>query len=234
MGKLSKNKTVTQATPKTAYSNGDIVVNGNHLAQNIRKKDGTIQTSYNMNDKEKNIQNTVQSNLESSLANLFNFSDEQRKEWSDQLNAMKTRGIEEINNLYTPMETNLKNDIASRFGNFDNSIFMDNLNSITDKKAKAVADLSQDLTEKEDSLYENELANRMNLITLLNNLNSVINENTLSFLNAANNNSALGNSYNNKGLSNTTSSSNSNGIDLGKILSSLGKVALSYYTKGAL
>ena len=101
----------------------------------------------------------------------------------------------------------LKNDIASRFGNLDNSIFMDKLNKITDKKSKAIADLSNYLISAQDSLYSNELANRINIITLLNNLNSAINNNMLNYANAAAQNSQSGNNYNHNAYQATLPSS---------------------------
>ena len=166
------------------YSSGNIVVNGNTVAS-TSKNDGSINSSYNMSDTEKNIYNSIQNNLETSLGNLFEISDEKQQMWNNQLDAYKQEGINQINSIYTPMETALKNDIASRFGNFDNSIFMDNLSNITDNKAQAVADLSDSLLMKQDELYANEMANRINYITLLSNLNTIMNNNILSYMLAA-------------------------------------------------
>lgn len=210
------------------YSTGSITINGNKVATTTKDKDNNvINTSYNMSDSEKKIYNSIQSGLNTSLNNLFTISDAQRKEWDSQLDAIKEQGIDEINSIYTPMETDLKNDIASRFGNFDNSIFLDNLNEITDKKSKAVADLSNDLLSVQNDLYTNELQNRINTITLLNNLNSVMNTNILNYANAANSNSNSGNNYNNNAYTATTNSSNSlfgNLLDVGStILSFISK-----------
>ena len=57
------------------YSSGNIVVNGNTVAS-TSKNDGSINSSYNMSDTEKNIYNSIQNNLETSLGNLFEISDE--------------------------------------------------------------------------------------------------------------------------------------------------------------
>lgn len=178
-----------------AYTNGSISVNGKKVATATKDKNNVVNSNYNMSATEKKNYDSIQNNLYKSLNNLFTVSDNQRKEWKNQLNALKNQGISEINNIYTPMETNLKNDIASRFGNFDNSIFMDNLNTITDKKAKAIADLSDDLASKQNELYSDELKNRINTITLLNNLNSVMNSNILNYTTGAASNSDSGNSY---------------------------------------
>lgn len=192
------------------YSTGTITINGKDVATTKRDKDNNVvSTSYNMSDAEKRIYNSIQSGLNSSLNNLFTISDKQRKEWNSQLDALKNQGIEEINSIYTPMETNLKNDIASRFGNFDNSVFLDNLNEITDKRAKAVATLSDSILSTQNELYAEELQNRINTITLLSNLNSVMNNNILNFANAANSNSDSGNNYNNSAYNATKNNSNS-------------------------
>ena len=94
------------------------------------------------------------------------------------------------------MQTALKNDIAARFGNLDNSVFMDNLNNITNNKAQAVADLSESLLQAENDMYTTELTNRLNYISLLSGLNTTMNNNMLSFMQLANANSSSGNSYN--------------------------------------
>lgn len=62
--------------------------------------------------------------------------------------------------MYEPMLENLKTDVASRFGNFDNSVFMDNLNSIEENRAESINNLAQDVMSKRDELISNELAQR--------------------------------------------------------------------------
>ncbi len=192
------------------YSNGEVVVNGRTVASATKNKDtNTITSSYNMSDLEKNIYNSIQGGMSSSLNNLFNFTDAQRQEWDNEINALKNKGIDEINNIYTPMENNLKNDVARRFGNLDNSVFLDNLNAITDKRAKAVADLSDNLLSAQSEMYTKELQNRINTITLLNNLNSIMNNNILDYTNLAIANANSGNAYNNNSYNSTANRSTS-------------------------
>ena len=187
MGKKSK-------YPK--YATGSVDINGQNVSNAQRNKNNTVSSSYTMNDTEKSIYDGIQSNLSTSLQDLFSISDEKQKQWDEQMNSYKQSGIQNIEDIYTPMQTALKNDIASRFGNFDNSIFMDNLNNIADNKAQAVADLSEALLQKQDELYTTEMANRLNYISLLSNLNTTMNNNMLSYMQLANANSASGNSYN--------------------------------------
>ena len=90
----------------------------------------------------------------------------------------------------------MKNDIAARFGNLDNSTFLNNLKKITDSKSQAVAQLSNNLSLAQNDLYTQELQNRMNMISFLNGLNNSFNNNILSYMGLANQNSSSGNSYN--------------------------------------
>ena len=143
MGKKSK-------YPK--YATGSVDINGQNVSSAQRNKNNTVSSSYSMNNTEKGIYDGIQSNLAASLQNLFSISDEKQKQWDEQMNSYKQSGIQEIENIYAPMQTALKNDIAARFGNFDNSIFMDNLNNITENKAQAVANLSESLLQKQDDL----------------------------------------------------------------------------------
>lgn len=178
-----------------SYSAGTVTINGNTVATSKKKKNN-VTSSYNMGDTEKSIYDGIQDNLETSLKNLYTISDEKQQQWNDELDAYKKAGIEEINSIYNPMVNNLRDNIASRFGNLDNSIFMDNLNSITDKQAKAVSDLSDNLLTKQDELYTKEMQNRMNYITLLSNLNTTMNNNMLTYMQMAQSNSASGNAHN--------------------------------------
>ncbi len=177
------------------YSGGTVQVNGRTVATSQRKGN-TVSTNYKMSDQEKSFYDQIQKGMSSSLGDLLNISDGQKQQWAQQLNAIRNQGIQNINDIYTPIEANLRNDVASRFGNLDNSVFMSNLNKITNKKANAIADLSNTLLTTQDSLYANELANRMNVLALLNNLNSAINNNMINYTNAAASNSQAGNNYN--------------------------------------
>lgn len=190
------------------YSGGSVVINGRTVAES-KKNGNTISTNYNMSDDEKNIYNSIQSGLNTSIGNLFNITDNQRKEWTSQIDAMKNQGIRQINDIYNPMENNLKNDIAKRFGNLDNSVFIDSLNNITDKRSSAAAELNDNLLSKQNELYTKELQNRINTITLLNNLNSIMNDNIQNYINMANTNANAGNNYNNNSYNATVNKKSS-------------------------
>ena len=122
-------------------------------------------------------QNTYQEWLSSQY-----FDDETKKNLQSQLNAYTLDGQKLINNLYTPMLSNLKNDIASRFGNLDNSVFMDNLNSIEANRANSINDLAQDVLAKRDELVNNELSQRYTYLSFLQDIQNQINSNALNYI----------------------------------------------------
>lgn len=205
-----------------SYSAGAVTINGKNVAS-VSKKKNKVTSSYNMGDTEQSIYAGIQDNLNSSLKNLYSISDEKQQQWNDEIGAYRRAGIKEIDSIYTPMVNNLRDNIASRFGNLDNSVFMDNLNSITDKQAQAVSDLSDSLLTKQDEMYTTELKNRMNYITLLSNLNTAMNNNMLSYMQMAQGNSQSGNNYNSNAHKGSSSDNS-----LYSTLGNLGSTFLSF------
>jgi len=184
-----------KSTKYPSYSGGTVSINGKNVAK-TSKKNNTVNSNFNMGKTEASIYNSIQNNMSNVLSDLFTISDPQRQEWQQQLSALKNVGIANINDIYTPLQNNLRNDIASRFGNLDNSVFLDNLNAITTNKSKAIADLSNNLALTQNDLYNKEIQNRINLLALLDGLNNSINNNILSYLGLANQNANSGNQYN--------------------------------------
>lgn len=203
------------------YSQGSLVINGKELAS-VKEDDGNITSYYNMPDYDKKTYDKIQKNLNKAVKNLYNFSSD-KKLWNKQLNAYKKQGIKEIDSIYTPMETSLKNDIASRFGNLDNSVFLDKLSKITDNKAQAVSSLSDSLLMKRDQLYANELQNRMNYISVLSGLSTNYDNRALAYLDIAKSNAESGNNYNTK-----TYQQNSGGSFLSNALMGFGAAASTF------
>lgn len=150
------------------------------------------------------------------LPNVNTFSDTAAKNMQSQVDAYTQKGQDLINNTYAPIINNLKNDIASRFGNFDNSAFLNNLNSIESKRSEAESSLAQDVLSKESDLVNNELSNRYNYLDLMNNIQNQENNNILSYLMAALSNSNSGSKY-----SGNTTTTNNNGNSYANLASSL-------------
>ena len=133
--------TMGKTTKYPSYSGGAVNIYGNNVAS-TSKNGNTINSNFYMDKTQEDIYNSIQDNMAGVLKDLFTISDPQRTEWQNQLSAIKNIGMDNINSIYTPLQNSLKNDIASRFGNLDNSVFLDKLNAITDNKSRAIADLS--------------------------------------------------------------------------------------------
>lgn len=193
MGKFSKS-----SSPQVI--GGNISINGQSKAD-TSYKDGNLVTNYSMSPYEEQTLNYTQSQILDNLKNINVFSPTTMDSIYKELDAFKTQGINDINEMYTPMLQELQENVASRFGNLDNSIFMDNLNSIESKRADAISDLALNLQNKQSSLINNELSNRYNYLNYLNNLQNSINDNIMNTINASRNSSQV--------VNNTSSSKNS-------------------------
>jgi len=178
------------------YTGSNVSVNGNNISS-TSLANGVVNANYNMSDSEKAIYDYAQSALANLLPQVNTFLPDTLNSLQSQIDAYTNQGTNEINNIYSPMIKNLQNDIASRFGNFDNSMFMDNLNNIESKRSDAVSAFAQDVMAKKSDLVNNELQNRYNYIDLLNNMQNQSTQNALSYINAALGGSSSANSYNN-------------------------------------
>lgn len=165
------------------YETG-ISINGKEVAGT--KVDGhKITTSYNQSDDEKKLMDYTYKNILNGLENINVFSDEVQKSIQNQVNAYTKQGIRTINETYTPMFRELKSDIASRFGNLDNSVFLDNLNEIEKNRTNAIENLTQNILAKQSELYETEMNNRYNYLDQLTSVNQNLYSNMLNFLKIA-------------------------------------------------
>ena len=178
-----------------AYSSGAVSINGQKVASQY-KKGNTIHSSYNMTGAEKAAYDYAQNSLQNSLPKIDIFSADTQRDINSQIDAYKNQGVQNINDIYNPIMNNLKTDMASRFGNMNNSIFFDNLNKVEKNRAQAINSLAQDIATQKSNLYNNELNNRYNYINFMNGLQNQLVGNGLSYLGIAQNNAAAGNSYN--------------------------------------
>ena len=181
---------------KPSYSTGTVSLNGNTVASNY-KKGNSIVSNYNMPEAEKGIYDYAQNALLESLPQVNVFSQDTRNNLNSQVEAYKNKGMQTIYDTYNPLLENLKTDIASRFGNLNNSVFFDNLNSIEKNRANAISDLAQDVEAQRNDLYNDELSKRYNYLNMMNSLQNAINNNAINYMNAAQGNANAGTSYNN-------------------------------------
>jgi len=205
-------KTTTYSVP---YANGSYSINGEEKAttQNVG---GTIKGNYKMNEYEKALYDYVQKALLQNVPNVNVFSADTLKNIENQLSAYQNQGQQAINSMYAPLLNNLKNDIASRFGNFDNSMFLDNLSNIENSRSNAIAQLAENLLAKRNELVNDELSNRYNFINLLNAIQNQSNSNAMNAITTA---LSLANSV--KGM-NTNASNTSSSLNLQSLLSLMG------------
>ena len=184
---------------KSSFTNGTVRVNGQTKAATY-KKGNTVYTDYNMSPYEKQAYDYAQKSFAENLPTLNVFSEDTQKQLQKQMNAYKNKGIETINNIYTPMLDNMKTDIASRFGNFDNSSFLNSLNDIESSRANAISDFAQDMTLKENDLINDELSRRYQYMSFLNGINNQALSNLSTYSALTSRNSSGGNSSSNSGL----------------------------------
>ena len=176
-------------TAKKPY-NTSLSINGNNIAEATVKGD-KISTSYTMPEAEKALYDYSNENILSGLENINVFSDDLKDYIQKQVKAYTNQGIRAINENYNPMFSELKNDIASRFGNLDNSVFIDKLNSIEKNRTNALETLTENILAKQSELYDNELDNRYNYLNTLLKINDIVNSNALEMLKLATSNSKV-------------------------------------------
>lgn len=208
-----KGTTMGKNSRYPSYSNGAVNVNGNNVAT-VSKKGDTVTSNYNMSDLEKQIYDYAQNSLATSLPNINVFDSDVLQGINSQLDAYKNKGMQSINDMYAPILRNLRNDMASRFGNLNNSMFMDNLNNIEKNRATAISDLAQNLLIQRDDLYNAEIARRYNYLNFMNNMQNQIMNNMFKYFDIAGKNSSSGNAYNqnayNANVANENSAYNQN------------------------
>lgn len=179
-----------------SYTSGQVSINNTPIAT-ASLQEGMVRTNYKMSEKEKQMYDYAQTTLAGLLPQVNTFLPETIQALQSQIDAYTAQGAKTIENMYSPMLKNLQNDIASRFGNFDNSMFMDNLNNIESKRSDAVSAFAQDVMAKSSDLVNNELANRYSYIDLLNGIQNQPLQNALNYINTALGVSSNANSYNN-------------------------------------
>ena len=183
----------TSSSP--SFSGGNVKVNGSTKA-NTYKSGNSVYSNYNMSAAEKEMYDFAQKSFMENLPNINVFSEDTLKQMQSEINAYTNQGLGMINSMYTPMLENLKTDIASRFGNFDNSAFMDKLSAIESNRANSMSSLTQDILGRQSDLYNMELARRYDYLTFLNGIQSNIDARAAGYLGMSGQNSTLGNTYN--------------------------------------
>ena len=191
-------------TNKSHATKNTISLNGVPKLTTYVNEYGSSSSNYTMSPWEKLAYEYAEKEFAQNLENINVFSEETLKSLSNQIDAYTKSGIKKIDEVYAPMIKSLQNDIASRFGNLDNSIFLDKLSSIEDKRANSVAALSEDIQAKESDLIGEELEKRYNYLSFLNNYQNQILQNALGNSTKSTSNALSGQSKNQSSYENLT------------------------------
>lgn len=178
-----------------AYTGSSVSIGGSKAKTNLLN--GVVSMDYDMSENQANIYNYALSALANILPQLNTFSTDTQNSIQSQVDAYKNKGVDMINKTYTPVINDLKNDIASRFGNLDNSIFNENLNKIESKRSDAVSSFAQDVLAKQSTLENDELNRRYALAQFLSGVSDDLYNNALNTLSTAMGGSSSVNNYNN-------------------------------------
>lgn len=174
---IDKENKMSKSKKSTTVSRTNI--NGSPKLTTVTDKYGNQTTNYNMSEWEKLAYDYAEKEFANNLKNINVFSKDTLESLNNQIEAYKQSGIKKIEEIYTPMLKDLQNNIAQRFGNLDNSIFLDKLSEIEGKRADSISALTQDITAKENELVSDELAKRYNYLSFLNGYQNQVLSNAL-------------------------------------------------------
>lgn len=187
--------TIMGKNSKPKYSSGTVNINGQTKATTSKYGDN-VTTNYIMSADEKKAYDYAQKAFAENLASANVFDSDTRKSINSQLEAYAKKGTKAINDIYNPMIDDTKNDIAKRFGNLDNSSFLNSLDAIESNRSDAVSSLGQDLVLMQNDLTNDELSRRYNYLSFLDGYVNNINSNAMSYGNMAQSNSNAGTAFN--------------------------------------
>ncbi len=226
---MSKTTTGNNDTSYPSYTSTSVSFNGVPKS-GAAISDGVLYANYNMGASEKDAYDYAQSEFANNLKNLNVFSESTLKDLNDQVEAYKNQGFKTINDLYTPLIRDLQNDVASRFGNLDNSVFLDKLSGLESHRADSISSLARDVEARKQDLVTNELAGRYAYLDLLNNYQNQVYQNAISTVGLNNNLLGTANSY----LNNYYSANNRNSNANSNLQNQLSQIALLLAKSGMI
>ena len=144
-------------------------------------------TTFRLNKAQQDAYDFAQNSFAENLPGINVFSPETQSGINKQVQAYQNNALETLNEVYEPLLRQTMNDSARRFGNLDNSVYLQNLGAVENKRAKAASSLAQDVASKRNELVSDELQNRYNYLNFLNNYQNQLFNNALQATNSANN-----------------------------------------------
>ena len=175
-------------------------------------------TTVKLNDAQQNAFDFAQNSFAENLGSINVFSPETLQQLKTQVNAYKNNALEELNNTYTPLLQEVRNDAAKRFGNLDNSVFLNNLETVENQRAKAISKFSQDVASKEDELIRQQLQERYDYLNFLNSYQKQIINDALNIAGLVNTNANTNGKYQANAYTDNTST-------IGNLITQIGKMA---------
>ena len=205
------------------YSSSAVSLGGSSASTGVQN--GILTSDYNMSGDESDIYNYALNTLANILPQLNTFDPNTLSSIQSSVDAYKNSGLNTINQAYNSSLKNIENDAVSRFGNLDNSAFVDNLNNVESERSNAVSSFAQDVLAQQSQLESDELTKRYALADFLNGIANNTYDNALKTISTALGSSSSANNYNDD-LYNAISalkstSTNSNTGDINSLLSSL-------------
>ena len=195
----------TQSYP--SYTNSTVKIGGSRASSYLGPNGHNL--SYQMSNPESQVYNYALDTLADILPKINTFDENTIKSLQSSVDAYRNAGYADINNYYNNSLSNLKNDIVSRFGNLDNSVFTQNFNTIENNRANAVSNFAQSVLARQQELENNELARRYDLMNAMAGMYDNIYGKALNALGLTMNGSSNYNSYNNSAY-NAMNSANNN------------------------
>lgn len=216
MSKNSKKTTTVNPTgsigisggPSATYSNGNSTL----------KLNAAQQKAYDY----------AQQSFADNLNSINVFSPEVYNQLKSQVDAYKNNALDQLNDIYTPMLESVRNDSAKRFGNLDNSVFLHNLDSLENKRAKAVSSLAQDVASKQDELIREQLQDRYDYLNFLNSYQNQVLNNALNIASMANSSADLSGKYQLANVQNATKASDAEAQKMAELVNMAAKIAVAF------
>lgn len=197
---------MSKVSSQNYFPSGSVDILGSS-ARTVGGENG-ISSSYSMSPTEARIYTYALDTLANSLPSVNVFDKNTIDEIQKLVDVYRDKGINSINSMYNSSLTDLKNDIVSRFGNLDNSIFGNSFNDIENSRANAVSSFAQDVLARTSDLKNEELSRRYALIDTLRGLSDGIYNKAINAINLSRGNvaTAVNQNYNSDRLATQNSS----------------------------
>jgi hypothetical protein len=193
---VSNNNKKTQKPPTAPGFQNSANFYGDQLAsQTYMDPTYGVVTKYNPSPAESQSKSAAQSRINQILPTLGQTSPEMSKQFDDMSNAYADQATAAFNREYAPLQRNVREDYASRFGGGQNTPYIDAINDMeTRQRVPALVDIANNATQKRQDLYNTQEQQKLNE---LQSLGYVLNGDQATFLQNLQNPQQVSSSTNN-------------------------------------